>query len=132
MSSFGQGDGSREIKEKTNKPNLTIVSDLAFSGVYIPWNIVEVAQSDSLQPHGLYSSWNSLGRNTGVGNCSTIQGIFPTQGSNLGLLHCRPVLYQLCHQGSPQCIRVVVKKKKIQFLNELLIEYVLYITEDSK
>ena len=41
--------------------------------------------SDSLGPHGLYSPWNSLGQNTGVGSCSLLQGIFPTQGSNPGL-----------------------------------------------
>ena len=29
------------------------------------------------------------------------RGIFPTQGSNLGLLHCRQILYHLSHQGSP-------------------------------
>ena len=34
--------------------------------------------SNSLQPHGLYSSWNSPGQNTGVGNLSLLQGIFPT------------------------------------------------------
>ena len=38
---------------------------------------------------------NSPGRNTGVGCHSFFQGIFPTQGLNLGLLHCRQVLYQL-------------------------------------
>ena len=36
-----------------------------------------------------YSPWNSLGQNTGVGSLSLLQGIFPTQGSNPGLLHCR-------------------------------------------
>ena len=40
--------------------------------------------SDSLQPHGLYSLWNSLGQNTGVDNLSLLHGIFPTQGSNPG------------------------------------------------
>ena len=35
--------------------------------------------SDSLQPHGLYSSWNSLDQNTGVGSLSLLQGIFPIQ-----------------------------------------------------
>ena len=50
--------------------------------------------SDSLRPHGLYSPWNSLGQNTGVGSLSLLQGIFPTQGSNPGLLHCRRIL---CH-----------------------------------
>ena len=56
--------------------------------------------SDSLQLHGLYSPWNSPGQNTGGGSCSRLQGIFPTQGSNPGLLHCRQILYQLRHQGS--------------------------------
>ena len=37
--------------------------------------------SDSLQPHGLYSPWNSPGQNTGVRSLSLLQGIFPTQGS---------------------------------------------------
>ena len=36
-----------------------------------------------LWPHGLYSSWNSPGKNTGVGSLSPLQGIYPTQGSNL-------------------------------------------------
>ena len=36
--------------------------------------------SDSLRPHGLYSSWNSLGQNTGVGSHSLLQGILPIQG----------------------------------------------------
>ncbi len=56
--------------------------------------------SDSLRPHGLYSPWNSPGQNTGVGSCSLLQGIFPTQGLNPGLLHCRQILYCLSHQGS--------------------------------
>ena len=59
--------------------------------------------SDSLHPHGLYSPWNSPYQNTGVGSCSFLQGIFPTQGSNPGLLHCRRMLYQLSHKGSPVC-----------------------------
>ena len=37
------------------------------------------------------------GQNTGVGILSLLQGIFPTQGFNLGLLHCRQILYQLSH-----------------------------------
>ena len=57
--------------------------------------------SNSLLPHGLYSPWNSLGQNTGVGSLSLLQGIFPTQGSNSGLLHCRWILYPHSHKGSP-------------------------------
>ena len=50
--------------------------------------------SNSLQPHGLYSPWNSPGQNTGVGSLSFLQGIFPTQGSNPVPQHCRQILYQ--------------------------------------
>ena len=57
---------------------------------------------DSLWPHGLYSLWNSPGQTTGAGSCSLLQGIFPTQGLNPGLMHCRQILYQLSHQGSPK------------------------------
>ena len=56
---------------------------------------------NSLQPDGLHSPWNSPRQNTGVGSLSLLQGIFPTQGSNPGLLHCRWILPQLSHQGSP-------------------------------
>ena len=63
--------------------------------------------SDSLQPHGLYSPQNSLGQNTGVGNLSLLQGIFPTQGSNPGLPHCRWILFQLSHKGSPRILKWV-------------------------
>ena len=61
---------------------------------------------DSLQTHGLYDPrpygrWNSPGQNTGVGSLSLLQGIFPTQGLNSGLPHCRRVLYQLSYKGSP-------------------------------
>ena len=40
-------------------------------------------------------------KNTGVGSLSLLQGIFPTQESNGGLLHCRWILYQLSYEGSP-------------------------------
>ena len=63
--------------------------------------------SSSLRPHGLYSTWNSPGQNTGVGSPSLLQGIFPTQGSNPGLPHCRQILYQLSHKGSPRILECV-------------------------
>ena len=58
--------------------------------------------SDSLRPQGLYSPWSFPGQSTGVGSLSLLQGIFPTQGLNPGLLHCRQILYQLSHKGSPK------------------------------
>ena len=64
--------------------------------------VVKVAQSClTLRPHGLYSPRNSPGQNTGVGSLSLLRGIFPSQGSNPGLPHCRLILYKLSHKGSP-------------------------------
>ena len=60
--------------------------------------VVKVAQSClTLRPPGLYSPWNSPGQNTGVGSLSLLSGVFPSQGSNSGLPHCRRILYQLSH-----------------------------------
>ena len=54
--------------------------------------------SSSLWPHGLYPArllcpWNSPDKNAGVGCHSFLQGIFPTQGLNSGLLHCRQIFF---------------------------------------
>ena len=68
--------------------------------------------SDSLWPHGLCSPWNSPGQNTGLGSLCLFQEIFPTQGSNWGLLHCRQILYQLSYQGSPIYPNLDTEKKK--------------------
>ena len=66
------------------------------------WSKVKVAQScPTLCDPMDYSPWNSPGQNTGVGILSFLQGIFPTQGSNLGLQYFRRILYQLSHKGSP-------------------------------
>ena len=60
--------------------------------------------SDSLCPHRplltrFLCPWNSLSKNTGGGSLSLLQRIFPTQGLNQGLLHCRQILYHLSHQS---------------------------------
>ena len=47
--------------------------------------------------------WDFPGESTGVGCHCLLQGIFPTQESNPGLLHCRQTLYCLSHQGTPRC-----------------------------
>ena len=68
---------------------------------------VKVAQSClTLPPHGLQPArllcpWNTPGKNTGVGCHSLFQEVFLTQGSNLGLAHCKQILYHLSHQGHP-------------------------------
>ena len=60
-------------------------------------------RSPPLQADSLSAEPPGKPKNTGVGCHSLLQGIFPTQGSNLGLLHCRQILYFLSHQGSPLC-----------------------------
>ena len=57
-----------------------------------------------MQPTRVLCPWDSPGKNNGVGfhsNHFLLQGIFPTQGSNPGLLNYRKNFYRLSHQGSP-------------------------------
>ena len=70
---------------------------------------VKVTQScpTFCHPMELYSLWDSPGWNTGVGSHSLLREIFPTQGLNAGLLHCRQILYQVSHQGSPRILEWV-------------------------
>ena len=69
---------------------------------------MKVSQSCRLfVSHRRYSPWISPGQNTGMGGLSLLQGIFLTQGLNLGLPHCRWFLYQLSHQGSPRILEWV-------------------------
>ena len=75
----------------------------------VKWSKSHSVVSASLWPHRLCSPWNSPGQNTGVGSPSLLQGIVPTQGSHLGLPHCRRILYQLSHKGRPQYIWDVPK-----------------------
>ena len=49
-----------------------------------------------------------IGKNTRVGSCSLLQGVFPTQRPNTGLLQCRRILYHLNYQGSPRILQWVV------------------------
>ena len=69
-------------------------------GQFDSFGISRLVVSDSLWPHGLWPTrflcpWNYPGKNIGVGSHSLLQGIFPTQALNLGLPHCRQILYHL-------------------------------------
>ena len=55
-------------------------------------------------PPGSSVQGDSPGKNTGMGCYTLLQGIFPTQGLDPGLLHCRRILYCLSHQGSPRIL----------------------------
>ena len=79
----------------------------------VKWSRLVV--SDSLRPMdcslpGSPGPWDFPGKNTGVGCHFLLQGIFPTQISNLGPPHCRQTLYRLSHQGSPILILRLTEK----------------------
>ena len=74
------------------------------ASILLKWSESRSVVSDSLWPHGIHSSWNSPGQNTGVGSLSLLQGIFPTQGLNPSLPQCRRILYQLSHKGSARIL----------------------------
>ena len=92
--------------------------------------------SDSLQPHGLHSPWNSPGQNTGLGSLSFLQGIFPTQGSNPGLPHCRRILYQLSHHMTTGKIIALIRQtfvsKGMSLLFNMLSRLVIAFLPRSK
>ena len=67
-----------------------------------------LCNSMDYSPPGSFAHGDSPGKNTGVGCHALLQGIFPTQGSNPGLLHCRrQILYHLSHQRSPRILEWV-------------------------
>ena len=76
-------------------------------GNWSKWvSVSRSAVPNSLQPHGLQITrllcpWNFPGNDIGVGCHFLLQGIFPTQGLNPGLLNCRQILYRLSFKGSP-------------------------------
>ena len=80
--------------------------------------------SDALRPHGLYSPWNSPGQNTGVGSWSLLQGIFPTQGLNPGLPHCRWIPAEPPGKPSSDFTCILIEE------NEYFVSYYLRARND--
>ena len=85
----------------------------------------EVAQScptlcDSMEPNRLLCPWDFPGKGTGVSCHFFLQGIFPTQGSNPCLPHCRQTLYRLSHQGnfSHSSVDCIMLYHKYTYKNE--------------
>ena len=78
-----------------------VVEGLVYSAVLGCSIMSDCLRSHGLQPDRLFCPWNFPGKKTGLGSHSLLQGMFLTQGSNLGLLHCRQILYLVSHQGSP-------------------------------
>ena len=68
-------------------------------------------QVSTLQAYSWPSEPPGKPMNTGVGSLSMLQGIFPRKGSNLGLLHCRLILYYLRHHGPVFISKPLIKKQ---------------------
>ena len=89
----------------------------------------------SLQPHGLQPTripcpWDSPGKNTGVGCHFLLQGIFPTQGSNLGVPHCWQMLCHLSHQESSNSQGPSLFPKVLRFQLLIIFDYLLMISDN--
>ena len=74
---------------------------------------------NSLRPHRLRPTrllcpWGLPGKDTGVGCHFLLQRIFPTQGLNLGLLHCRQILYRLSYKGKADSLEKTLMLGKIE------------------
>ena len=78
--------------------------------------------SDSMRPHGLYSPWNSAGQYTGGGSLSLLQGIFPTQEMNWGLLHCKQIFSNWGIRGAHNMMLWQFICMSIFFLDSKLFE----------
>ena len=79
---------------------------------YLKWpDQDDICIRQGIRAFSTFTLWkkreNESTQNTGVGSLSLLQGIFPTQGSNPGLPHCRKILYQRCYQGSPRILEWV-------------------------
>ena len=103
-----------------NKMEVAISCMIPWGGLYLlkikfhipysefKWKWSRSVVSGSLWPHELGATrllrlWDFPGKDTGVGCHFLLQEIFPTQGLNSGLPHCRQMLYRLSHQGSSHC-----------------------------
>ena len=110
---LGEKNNNQSLKESASS---SVVSDsLRPHGLYGPWNspgkntgVCSLSllqgiksRSPTLQVDSLPAEPQGKPKNTGVDSLSLLQQIFLTQESNQGLLHCRRILYQVSHQGSP-------------------------------
>ena len=91
---------------------------------------VRLLRPCGLQPARLLCPQYSPGKNTGEGCYFLLQGIFPTQESNPGLLHCRQILYQLSYDTQDQ---IIYNQKHFQFfLSNLGGTLAVFLPADNK
>ena len=75
---------------------------------------------------GSSSPWDFPGNSTGVDCHFLLQGIFPTQGLNPGLLHCRQTLYHLSHQGSPWIYNYISNISLSKLLKSIILPSLIH------
>ena len=94
--------GKESEKEYTHTHYIRAIYIFFYMGVLVLscFNSIWLFVTHELYPARLLCSWDSLGKNTGMGCHFLLQEIFLTQGSNPGLLHCRQIPYQLSYKGS--------------------------------
>ena len=120
LPSLGSWDGIERMKYpfnlKTSRTIVTVggeptVGHLIFITLIFvvksKWSQSHSIVPDSFRLHGPYSPRSFPGQNSGVGSHSLVQGIFPIQGLNPGLPHCKQILYQPSHKGSPRILEWV-------------------------
>ena len=90
----------KKEEEEELKKNCLLFSIVAASVSWFSCTVVVVKVTQSCPTLCNHMVYTAHGQNTGVGRLFLLQGIFPTQGSKPGLLHCRWILYQLSHNGN--------------------------------
>ena len=93
-------DSSKMLGSQSNPRIMLLTRDKLLSDVSVSHSVESWLFATPWTAR-LLCPWNSPGKSTGVGSHSLLQRIFPTQGLNPSLLHCRQILYRLSHQGSP-------------------------------
>ena len=86
---------------KQNKKNSMVRSDFNSAHLYVFLHFDINLLPQTKKKTRLLCPQNSPSKNPGMGSHSLLQEIFPTQGSNPGLLHFRQILHHLSHQGKP-------------------------------
>ena len=91
----------RDSSLALSRGDLTLGFPARVCGVFVAQSCTTLCDPKDCSPPGSPVHGIFLGKNTGVDCHALLQRIVSTQGSNLGLLHCRQILYHLSYQGSP-------------------------------
>ena len=104
--------------------------------LWYPASVLSLAVSDSSWPtwtiaHQAPCPWYSPGKNTRVGSLSLLQGIFPTQRSNPGLLHCRQILYCLRQRRKKQIQVITVNSSHSLKMTVFSFRYIVLLNPEE-